>query len=50
MLNWRNQACVLKKSLRLAGEIQRKHVRRIHALLDFDGRRLADHDGSPLPR
>src|SRR5579864_2186654 len=45
----RNQAWVLKKSLRSAAENQRKRVRRIHALLDFDGWRLADHDGTPPP-
>jgi hypothetical protein len=22
----------------------------MHALLDFDGRRLADYDGTPIPR
>ena len=44
------QAWVLKKSPRLAAEIQGKHVKRSHALLDFDGWRLADHDGAPIPR
>jgi hypothetical protein len=40
---------VLKKSLRLAGEIWRKHVRRkvpSHALLDFNRLSPADHDGA----
>src|SRR5437762_591992 len=49
---WCNCLWVLKKSLRLAGEIWRKHVRRnhlFHALLDFHFRRTADHDGATRP-
>ena len=40
----------VEKVTRWAAEIQQKHVRRSHSLLDFDGRRLADHDGVPIPR
>src|SRR6266567_7795949 len=42
---------MLKKSLRSAGEIQQKHVRRkhSHALFDSDRRRPADHDGATRP-
>ena len=49
-LNECNEEWVLKKSPRLAAGIWQKHVRRGHALLDFDGWRLADHDGAPIPR